>query len=145
MRHVLRDARGGCQKPKAFFPRERDDAWDAAARKHVRSLFDKNVPKALAFVRAHPDVSLDLGAFLVSKYAIPAVVFVQYWAQLRYPSPRNLALRKALLALYGAAAIAMAFQSACTDVIRARWPRAHDTLRWGGYDGAAAPTAWRQA
>ena len=80
-----------------------------------------------------------LGPFLVSKYAIPAVVFVQYWAQLRYPSPRNLALRKALLALYGAAAIAMAFQSACTDVIRARWPRAHDTLRWGGYDGAAAP------
>lgn len=78
----------------------------------------------------------------MSKYFIPLVVFIQYWAQLRYPSKRNLKLRRALLALYGFGAVFMAFQSACTDVIRANWPRPHDTLRWARSAGVRSASRY---
>mmetsp|Transcript_12206 Transcript_12206/g.36260 ORF Transcript_12206/g.36260 Transcript_12206/m.36260 type:complete len:280 (-) Transcript_12206:7-846(-) len=69
---------------------------------------------------------------IVSKYAIPLVVLIQYAAQLSYPSDKNPVLRKVLLLGYAGAAVAMAYTSGCTDVVRANFPVGHDTLRWGG-------------
>jgi len=70
---------------------------------------------------------------------IPSVVFIQYAAQLSYPSAKNPRLRRALLAAYFAAALVMAYTSGCTDVVRARFPRPHNTLRWGGYSAPVIP------
>jgi len=76
---------------------------------------------------------------VLSKYVIPAIVFIQYAAQLAYPSKKHPRLRRALLASYFAAAVVMAYTSGCTDVVRARFPVGHDTLRWGGYSAPALP------
>lgn len=75
----------------------------------------------------------------MSKYATPCVVIVQYAAQLAYPSPRNLCLRKVLFVGYVAAGLVMCYTSGCTDVIRAHFPEPHSTLRWGGYSSPALP------
>lgn len=64
---------------------------------------------------AHQAPEGQLANLITSKYAIPAVVFIQYAAQLAYPSEKNAKIRRALLGGYFAAAVAMAYTSGCAD------------------------------
>ena len=93
--------------------------------------------RRMSFAVGAPDGQL--ANLIVSKYAIPAVVIIQYAAQLAYPSSRNPRLRKVMLLGYVAAGVVMCYTSGCTDVIRAKFPEPHSTLRWGGTRTPALP------
>ena len=93
--------------------------------------------RRMSFAVGAPDGQL--ANLIVSKYAIPAVVIIQYAAQLAYPSSRNPRLRRVMLLGYVAAGVVMCYTSGCTDVIRAKFPEPHSTLRWGGTRTPALP------
>ena len=65
--------------------------------------------RRMSFAVGAPDGQL--ANLIVSKYAIPAVVIIQYAAQLAYPSERNPRLRKVMLLGYVAAGVVMCYTS----------------------------------
>ncbi|GMI46191.1 hypothetical protein TrCOL_g1442 [Triparma columacea] len=86
---------------------------------------------------AFPSASFDdtqLPNLIITKYVLPIVVFTQYWQQLSYPSTILAQHRTKLKLLFGATSIGMFFQFGCTDIVTAKFPTPHDTLRWGGVE-----------
>merc|ERR1712194_651136 len=71
--------------------------------------------------------------YRISKFAIPAVTFIQFAVQLHYPSPNLAQHRGKMLAFHGLACIGMALQFACSDIVMSLFPFAHETLRWGAH------------
>eukprot|EP00300_Choanocystis_sp_HF-7_P020467 c2059_g1_i1.p1 GENE.c2059_g1_i1~~c2059_g1_i1.p1 ORF type:complete len:256 (+),score=33.01 c2059_g1_i1:38-769(+) len=71
--------------------------------------------------------------FIVSKFVVPLVVFSQYAVQLSYPSKVLANHRTKLILLHALPLVGMAYQFACSDLIRAKFPASHETLRWGGH------------
>ena len=65
--------------------------------------------RRMSFAVGAPDGQL--ANLIVSKYAIPAVVIIQYAAQLAYPSERNPRLRRVMLLGYVAAGVVMCYTS----------------------------------
>ena len=63
--------------------------------------------RRMSFAVGAPDGQL--ANLIVSKYAIPAVVIIQYAAQLAYPSERNPRLRRVMLLGYVAAGVVMCY------------------------------------
>ena len=70
--------------------------------------------RRMSFAVGAPDGQL--ANLIVSKYAIPAVVIIQYAAQLAYPSSRNPRLRKVMLLGYVAAGVVMCYTSGARPV-----------------------------
>ena len=71
--------------------------------------------------------------FYLSKFVVPLVVFSQHAVQCLYPSNRvSDAGRTKLIFFHLIPVAVMSFAFACTRVVRANFPVAHDTLFWGG-------------
>ena len=71
--------------------------------------------------------------YVVSKFAIPLVVFSQHAMQLTYPSEVLKNHRGKYILTHALPLVGMCFQFACSDIVMAKYPTAHETVRWGGH------------
>ena len=83
--------------------------------------------RRMSFAVGAPDGQL--ANLIVSKYAIPAVVIIQYAAQLAYPSSRNPRLRRVMLLGYVAAGVVMCYTSGARPV-HWRSGRCKSSISW---------------
>lgn len=73
--------------------------------------------------------------YLVTKYALPAVVMSQYFMQCTYPSKwlnTKAWHRPLLIALQFVPVFIMSFCFACTHLVPSLFPKPENTLNWGG-------------
>mmetsp|Transcript_23802 Transcript_23802/g.34751 ORF Transcript_23802/g.34751 Transcript_23802/m.34751 type:complete len:260 (+) Transcript_23802:83-862(+) len=82
--------------------------------------------------------STEKSNLILSKYVVPLVTLSQFVVQLHYPSDRNWAWRKVMLAAHAIPCGLMALQFACTDIMTSNFPEPHASLRWGGYSAEVA-------
>ena len=70
--------------------------------------------------------------FLLTKFVLPIVVFSQHATQCTYPSKALSGQRRNLILAHLIPVVGMSFAFACSDTIAAKFPAAHQTMRWGG-------------